>query len=33
LNLKRRLLQLEGVRWSDKDKQLTRQIELFGALD
>lgn len=30
INLKRRLLQLEGVRWSDKGKQLTRQIELFA---
>jgi methylated-DNA-[protein]-cysteine S-methyltransferase len=33
LNLKRRLLQLEGVRWSDKGKQLTRQVELFGLLE
>jgi len=33
LNLKRRLLQLEGVRWSDKGKQLTRQVELFGVLE
>lgn len=30
LNLKRRLLQLEGVRWPGKDRQLiTRQMELF----
>lgn len=34
LNLKRRLLQLEGVRWSNKGEKLTRQIELFaGGID
>jgi methylated-DNA-[protein]-cysteine S-methyltransferase len=30
INLKRRLLQLEGVRWSNKGEKLTRQIELFA---
>jgi methylated-DNA-[protein]-cysteine S-methyltransferase len=30
LSLKKRLLQLEGVRWSNKGEQLTRQIELFA---
>jgi methylated-DNA-[protein]-cysteine S-methyltransferase len=30
LNLKKQLLQIEGVRWPGKGKQLTRQIELFS---
>jgi methylated-DNA-[protein]-cysteine S-methyltransferase len=35
LKLKRCLLQLEGVRWSNKGEKLTRQIELFadGMMD
>jgi len=31
VNLKRKLLQLEGVRWSNRGKQLTRQLELFAG--
>jgi methylated-DNA-[protein]-cysteine S-methyltransferase len=30
LHLKRRLLQLEGVRWPSPGKQLTRQMEMFA---
>lgn len=29
VNLKKKLLQLEGVRWADQGKHLTRQLELF----